>query len=114
MYTVEAFIPYREPEDPEHHKSYPVWLGNNTLLSILPGFTYSSVGGIILLASYDLTNWFEVSDECGIIELEDLHVDQIITLDPRIMLPYPYLKIWVPIVIPDAGVTLTLSIGDVT
>jgi hypothetical protein len=113
MYTFEAFIPYREPEDPEDRNSYPVWLGNNTLLAILPSFTASEVT-VSLLASYDLTTWFSVADECDAIQFDSLDSDQSRTLDPRIMLPYPYLKIKVSALIPANGYTFTLSIGDVT
>jgi hypothetical protein len=107
MYTAEAFIP--ENED----RSYPVWLGNNTLLAILPSFTLGEAG-MNLLASYDLTSWFTVADECEMIQLETIQADQSITLDPRIMLPYPYVKIKVAAVAPASGWAIQLSIGDVT
>lgn len=114
MYTVEAFIPYREPEDPEHSNSYPVWLGTNTLLAILPSVTVSIEASMTLQASYDLIDWFTVQDECEVIQFDSLYSDQSITLDPRIMLPYPYLKISLPVIIPANGYTLILSIGAVT
>jgi hypothetical protein len=108
MYTVEAFIPEGTDE------SYPVWLGNNTLLALHPDFTLTD-SNMLLWASFDLTNWFKVSDECESIVIFNVRPLLGITLDPRILLPYPYVKFTLggqPA--GTGGWTMQLSIGDVT